>query len=70
MNSETVRSSSRFMAGRVIDRVGRDPEAQVERVYLAALGRPAVARRAGLEPIDAGGNDRGVETASGAGPVA
>ena len=40
MNSETVRSSSRFMAGRVIDRVGRDPEAQVERVYLAALGRP------------------------------
>ena len=40
MNSETVRSSSRFMAGRVIDSVGRDPEAQVERVYLAALGRP------------------------------
>ena len=40
MNSETVRASSRFMAGRVIDTVGRDPEAQVERVYLAALGRP------------------------------
>ena len=40
MNSETVRASSRFMAGRVIDSVGRDPEAQVERVYLAAMGRP------------------------------
>ena len=40
MNSETVRASSRFMAGRVIDAVGRNPEAQVERVYLAALGRP------------------------------
>ena len=39
MNSETVRASSRFMAGRVIDTVGRDPEAQVKRVYLAALGR-------------------------------
>lgn len=40
MNSETVRASSRFMAGRVIDTVGRDPEAQVKRVYLTALGRP------------------------------
>lgn len=40
MNSETVRASSRFMAGRVIDTVGREPEAQVKRVYLAALGRP------------------------------
>ncbi len=40
MNSETVRASARFMAGRVIDTVGREPAAQVERVYLAALGRP------------------------------
>ena len=40
MNSETVRASSRFMAGRVIDTAGRDPEAQVKRVYVAALGRP------------------------------
>ncbi len=39
MNSETLRTSSRFMAGRVIDVVGDDPATQVERVYLAALSR-------------------------------
>ena len=40
MNSETLRTSSRYMAGRVIDVAGDDPATQVERVYLAALGRP------------------------------
>ena len=39
MNSEMLRSSSRFMAGRVIDAAGDDPAKQVERVYLAALSR-------------------------------
>ena len=39
MNSETLRTSSRFMAGRVIDAAGDDPAKQVERVYLAALSR-------------------------------
>ncbi len=39
MNSETLRTSSRFMAGRVIDAAGDDPANQVERVYLAALSR-------------------------------
>ena len=40
MNSEILRTNSRYMAGRVIDAVGEDPAAQVERVYLTALGRP------------------------------
>ena len=40
MNSEILRTNSRYMAGRVIDAVGEDPEAQVARVYLTALGRP------------------------------
>ena len=39
MNSETLRTSSRYMAGRVIDAVGADPGKQVERVYVAALSR-------------------------------
>ena len=39
MNSEIIRTNSRYMAGRVIDAVGFDPAAQVDRVYLAALGR-------------------------------
>ena len=39
MNSETLRTSSRFMAGRVIDAAGDDPAKQVERVYTAALSR-------------------------------
>ena len=40
MNSEILRANSRYMAGRVIDTAGDDPEAQVRRVYLAALSRP------------------------------
>ena len=40
MNSELLRTNSRYMAGRVIDEVGEDPEAQVDRVYLKVLGRP------------------------------
>ena len=40
MNSDMVRENSRYMAGRVIDAVGGNPGKQVERVYLAALGRP------------------------------
>ena len=40
MNSDMVRENSRYMAGRVIDAVGEDAAKQVERVYLAALGRP------------------------------
>ena len=40
MNSEMIRKSSRYMAGRVIDTVGEDVAKQVERVYLAALSRP------------------------------
>ena len=40
MNSEILRTNSRYMAGRIIDAVGEDPAAQLERVYLAALGRP------------------------------
>lgn len=39
MNSEALRTNSRYMAGRVIDAVGASPVDQVERVYLAALGR-------------------------------
>ena len=40
MNSDMVRENSRYMAGRVMDAVGEDAAKQVERVYLAALGRP------------------------------
>jgi Protein of unknown function (DUF1501)/Protein of unknown function (DUF1553) len=38
-NSEPVRESARYLAGRVIDEVGEDAEKQVERVYLRALSR-------------------------------
>ena len=41
MNSGMPRTSSRYMAGRIIDVAGDDPAAQIERVYLTALGRPA-----------------------------
>lgn len=44
MNSETLRTNSRYMAGRVIDAAGDDPAKQVERVYLAALSRSPTAR--------------------------
>ena len=40
MNSETIRTSSSYMAGRVIDAVGDDPARQVTRAYMAALNRP------------------------------
>ena len=40
MNSGIVRANSRYMAGRIIDEVGDDPAALVERVYLTALSRP------------------------------
>ncbi len=43
MNSEILRTNSRYMAGRIIDAVGEDPAALVERVYLTALGRPPAA---------------------------
>ena len=39
MNSELLRTSSRYMAGRVIDEVGDSPTDQVDLVYLTALGR-------------------------------
>ena len=44
MNSETLRTNSRYMAGRVIDAAGGDPAKQVERVYLAALSRSPTER--------------------------
>ena len=40
MNSQILRVNSRYMAGRIIDAAGDEPAAQIERVYLAALGRP------------------------------
>ena len=40
MNSEILRTNSRYLAGRIIDAVGDDPTALVERVYLTALSRP------------------------------
>ncbi len=47
MNSDILRTSSRYMAGRIIDEVGEDPAAQVKRAYLTALGRfPSVDERA------------------------
>ena len=44
MNSGMPRTSSRYMAGRIIDVAGDDPAAQIERVYLTALGRPPSAQ--------------------------
>ena len=38
-NSERVRESARYFAGRVIDAVGEDVGKQVNRVYLTALSR-------------------------------
>jgi hypothetical protein len=47
MNSGVIRTSSQYMAGRVIDAAGDDPAKQVERVYLAALSRsPSESERA------------------------
>ncbi|HUQ93643.1 MAG TPA: PSD1 and planctomycete cytochrome C domain-containing protein [Bryobacteraceae bacterium] len=39
MNGDLARENSRFMAGRIIDAVGDDPAAQIERAYLLALAR-------------------------------
>ena len=61
MNSGILRTSARYMAGRVIDAVGDDQAAQVERVYLAALGRgPDDDERAdGIRTLDALARDWG-----------
>jgi mono/diheme cytochrome c family protein len=39
MNSDLTRENARFMAGRIIDAVGEDLAAQVERAYLLAFAR-------------------------------
>ncbi|MDE0658297.1 MAG: DUF1553 domain-containing protein [Gammaproteobacteria bacterium] len=39
MNGTTVWEHSRYMAGRIIDRVGYDPERQIAQAYLQALSR-------------------------------
>lgn len=40
MNSEWMWELSRYMAGRIIDAAGSDPEKQVREVFLRALSRP------------------------------
>ncbi|MBS1825575.1 MAG: DUF1553 domain-containing protein [Acidobacteria bacterium] len=47
MNSDLARENARYMAGRVIDAVGEDAKAQVERAYLVALARRPTADEAG-----------------------
>ena len=39
MNGSTVWAHSRYMAGRIIDQVGYDPERQIAQVYLQTLSR-------------------------------
>jgi hypothetical protein len=39
MNASLLRENSRYMAGKIIDSVGENPEAQIERAYLLALSR-------------------------------
>ena len=39
MNSDLTRDNARFMAGRIIDAVGENRSAQIERAYLLALAR-------------------------------
>lgn len=39
MNSDLTRENARYMAGRIVDAVGDDPAAQVERAYLLAFAR-------------------------------
>ena len=80
MNSDMVRENSRYMAGRVMDAVGEDAAKQVERVYLAALGRPPLRGGVGPCPVDFAPFGGWLEDASGrsctrraetdAGPVA
>jgi hypothetical protein len=43
MNSDLVRENARFMAGRIADAVGDQPDAQIERAYLLALARKPTA---------------------------
>ncbi|MFN7918960.1 MAG: PSD1 and planctomycete cytochrome C domain-containing protein [Bryobacteraceae bacterium] len=43
MNGDLVRENSRYMAGRIIDTVGDDAAAQIERAYLLALSRKPTA---------------------------
>jgi hypothetical protein len=54
MNSDLVRDNARFMAGRIADAVGDQPDAQIERAYLLALARKPTAeeRRAAREAFD------------------
>ena len=40
MNSEWIWELSRYMAGRIVDEAGSDPEAQVQAVFMRALSRP------------------------------
>jgi hypothetical protein len=47
MNGDLARDNSRFMAGRIIDAVGDDPGAQIERAYLLALARKPAADELG-----------------------
>jgi len=54
MNSDLVRENARFMAGRIADAVGDQPDAQVERAYLLALARKPTAEelRAAREAME------------------
>ena len=45
-NSELVRDSARYMAGRVIDAAGDDVRKQIERVYWTTLSRPPTVEEA------------------------
>ena len=47
-NSDLVRESARFMAGRVIDAAGDDLQKQIERVYWTTLSRPPTPEEAQL----------------------
>ena len=40
MNSDWMWELSRYMAGRIIDEVGSDPEKQARAVFMRALSRP------------------------------
>ncbi len=55
MNSDVLRRSSQYMAGRVIDAAENDPQGQVQRVYLAALARPPSGEELaeGIKSLDA-----------------
>ena len=40
LNSDLLRETSRYMAGRILDAAGESEEAQVERLYVLTLARP------------------------------